>query len=432
MATYVALKEGYTIHPVETGVEAYEYVVQSADNRLYKISTMGRTVLEELAAGKSLEEISGRLVRHYPGATAGELQTCIVDMYRPFLQFQEGDTGTTKQPAQRKQNALFVRMVVIPEKLVNLASKWLVGLYGRTAACLLIAAIIATHGIFYWQNAGSLRGTVSASTSITLLLCLLSVVAHELGHSSALLSAQARPGGIGVGMFLLMPVFFADVSQVWKLPRRSRIMVDLGGIYFQQITFVLFVIIGAVTHAASFRAACLAIDVMCLLAINPAFRFDGYWVLVDWLEVPKLHLVAQKFLKECVTGLFGKGRPGAILPDKLQRVKMAAFVAYALLGNGFLAAAVLINLRSVRGSMVRAWHAVPEIFHQLTFASQTKDWFTVVNTAVSLWFIFAFVVAITVMSSLYTYRGSRALAQWSRSRIISKSPSADNVIGDLQ
>jgi putative peptide zinc metalloprotease protein len=78
-------------------------------------------------------------------------------------------------------------------------------------------------------------------------------------------------------MFMLMPIFFANVSQIWILPKKSRITVDLGGIYFQHIAFTIFAVAAAITHLPSFPAACIAIDVMCLIAINPAFRFDGYW-----------------------------------------------------------------------------------------------------------------------------------------------------------
>ena len=46
MATYLALKAGCKIHPVETGPNLHEYVVETSDKRLYRLSTLSRDIIK--------------------------------------------------------------------------------------------------------------------------------------------------------------------------------------------------------------------------------------------------------------------------------------------------------------------------------------------------------------------------------------------------
>jgi len=434
MATYLTLRSGCKVYPVGMDANALEYIVRTPDNRLYKLSPGSHAIFSELEMGRSLEEVCDRLSPRYPGATSQELQECLVDMYRPLLRdmdAQEGEQDLTEQSVW-KRRPLLVQITLVSERWVRVVSGGLTWLYRPVAAMAMLAMVIAAHVLLYAGTAGSVRSVLGASTMVTLVLCVLSVIAHELGHAAAL-RRGGTPGGIGIGMFLLMPVFFADVSQVWGLPRRARIEVDLGGVYFQQIVFAIFAVLGSITHIQSFRAACLGIDVMCLIAVNPAFRFDGYWVLVDWLEIPRLHSIAQDFLKRLFLAvMLGRGAGQALLPVGLSGVRSLVFVLYAFLGNAFLLVVVLLNLRSVRASLRGAVIAVPRVFHELIFAWRTHDWIAVANSGVSLWFICAVAVALLGMSGLYIYRAARALQQWCSVRLFPRINRRINPLGDIQ
>jgi putative peptide zinc metalloprotease protein len=75
--------------------------------------------------------------------------------------------------------------------------------------------------------------------SLKFLLCLLVLygcsILHEFGHAAAGKRFGATPGDIGFGFYFIAPVFFSDLSDVWKLPPKERIIVNLGGIYFELI-----------------------------------------------------------------------------------------------------------------------------------------------------------------------------------------------------
>ena len=155
--------------------------------------------------------------------------------------------------------------------------------------------------------------------SLLLLLCALSVLAHELGHASALSRYGGTPSGIGFGLFILLPVFYADVSQAWRLRRWQRIVVDIGGIYFQQLFFAFAALLATLWNSPSLRAVCVAIDLMTVIALNPAFRFDGYWVVADWLGLTRLHRSAGLYLRSMVHSIFRRRSAQSECPPHLSR-----------------------------------------------------------------------------------------------------------------
>jgi hypothetical protein len=58
---------------------------------------------------------------------------------------------------------------------------------------------------------------------------------------------------MGVGIYLVWPAFYTDVTDAYRLPRRSRLRVDLGGLYFNAVVADLTLLAGlrgALTHCS--------------------------------------------------------------------------------------------------------------------------------------------------------------------------------------
>ena len=64
---------------------------------------------------------------------------------------------------------------------------------------------------------------------------VLATAFHELGHATACRYGGARPGALGAGIYVVWPVFDCDVTDAYRLDKRGRLRVDLGGIYFNFI-----------------------------------------------------------------------------------------------------------------------------------------------------------------------------------------------------
>jgi len=74
----------------------------------------------------------------------------------------------------------------------------------------------------------------------------------------------------------------------WRLKRWQRVIVDIGGVFFQLVVAAVYVIIYKFTDLLAFKLALLMIVGSCLFTLNPVFKFDGYWFLADALGVTNL------------------------------------------------------------------------------------------------------------------------------------------------
>ncbi len=135
------------------------------------------------------------------------------------------------------------------------------------------------------------------------LFGFISVTFHEFGHVTAADYYGAEHGGIGGGFYLFSPVYFADVTDIWKLHPKKRIIVNLAGIYFELIVCSIFIIIGTLFNVGSLSIIGLFIVINTLFNLNPFLRSDGYWILTDLLEIPNLYKKSSESLKKMLSSL---------------------------------------------------------------------------------------------------------------------------------
>ena len=106
----------------------------------------------------------------------------------------------------------------------------------------MLAALIASDTwLFGRGRLGSASRYVLLHPLLVLLVLGLSVASmlfHECGHAAACRYGGARPGVIGMGIYVIWPAFFTNVTNAYRLGRAGRIRTDLGGVYFNAI-FVL-------------------------------------------------------------------------------------------------------------------------------------------------------------------------------------------------
>ncbi len=112
---------------------------------------------------------------------------------------------------------------------------------------------------------------------------------HELGHAAAARYFRARHGPLGVGLMGLMLVAYVEVTGIWRLPRRQRLVVDLGGVYFQSMAVILLAAFAWATGDHTALWIVLFLDFAMLLNVNPLFKLDGYWAVSDATGIPNLH-----------------------------------------------------------------------------------------------------------------------------------------------
>ena len=144
------------------------------------------------------------------------------------------------------------------------------------------------------------------------LLFVASLLAHELGHAAACQRFGAPPDDVGFTVYWIFPAFYSDVTAAWSLDRRQRVVVDLGGVFFQLAVgagyWLAYLLTGWLPLAAAFGLILWG----CLLALNPFFKLDGYWLLSDALGVPRLSDQPRRIWRHAVARL--RGRSDSTLP----------------------------------------------------------------------------------------------------------------------
>jgi putative peptide zinc metalloprotease protein len=123
------------------------------------------------------------------------------------------------------------------------------------------------------------------------------LVVHELGHAAAAFRAGARKVSIGVGWYVVVPVAWADLSEIWRYSARVRVLVDIAGVFTQSLAVTSLMAGYLVSGHALLLACAAAATVSMLWNLNPLLRLDGYWVLSDLLGTTNLRADASASLK---------------------------------------------------------------------------------------------------------------------------------------
>lgn len=133
---------------------------------------------------------------------------------------------------------------------------------------------------------------------------LVSLFLHELGHAIAMKWAHARILRAGVALYLGLPVFYVDTTTVWAKSRYKRIATSAAGIV------VNLLIAGVAAIVANF----VAVDVwqkilweiwianifMAGFSLIPFVKLDGYYILMDLVDIPNLSGKAMLELRNFV------------------------------------------------------------------------------------------------------------------------------------
>lgn len=131
-------------------------------------------------------------------------------------------------------------------------------------------------------------------------LSMLDIALHELAHAYAVKAAGREVHYIGVGWSFSGPVAFTDTSDMWLSPRRARIAVNLAGVYvdalFAALCGLLIFLIPAPFVQALLWVMAIFTYVSAFRQLSPLQEYDGYYVLMDWVEKNRLRQHAVLWL----------------------------------------------------------------------------------------------------------------------------------------
>lgn len=157
---------------------------------------------------------------------------------------------------------------------------------------------------------------------------------HELGHALMAKRCGCRVPAMGVAFLVMVPMAYTDVTESWKLDsHRKRLMIAGAGIATELVAAAWMLLAWVLLPDGPLRGAAFFLSttsIVATLAINasPLMRFDGYFLLCDFLGQPNLHgrsfAYTRWWLRE---KLFSLGDPP---PEPLSHGWHQFFIAFAL------------------------------------------------------------------------------------------------------
>jgi putative peptide zinc metalloprotease protein len=201
--------------------------------------------------------------------------------------------------------ALRARGTLLPEFAANAAGVLLRPLFRLPLVVAVIASVLAVD---YWLFAvhglgGGIQQILRNPLDLLIVLALsvISAAFHECGHATGCRFGGARPGTIGVGIYLIWPSFFTNVTDSYRLSRAGRLRTDLGGLYFNLIFMLALAGIYAATSAQLLLVVIAITHLEMLEQLLPFVRFDGYFILSDLAGVPDLFARVVPILRSVIS-----------------------------------------------------------------------------------------------------------------------------------
>lgn len=116
---------------------------------------------------------------------------------------------------------------------------------------------------------------------------------HELGHAYMCKKYGVPVPALGLAFLVFWPVLYTDTTLSWSLKSNQRLRIALAGIQVETYVTIIAALIWCNVHNTVIQSVCYtAISInwlaSVLINVSPFMRFDGYYVLADYLKMPNL------------------------------------------------------------------------------------------------------------------------------------------------
>ncbi|MCL7406457.1 hypothetical protein MWN63_10735 [Paradonghicola geojensis] len=174
---------------------------------------------------------------------------------------------------------------------------------------------------------------------------------HELAHAYTAKRFGVRVPIMGVAFLFMFPVPYTDTTESWKLySHRERLAISAAGVASELMLAAWATLIWKIAPPGPMQEALFLIATTTwisslLINLSPFMRFDGYFVLMDYLQIPNLHKragdLARWKLREVLFGL-SEPIPERFIPRILRFLIGFAYVTWIYRLVVFLGIAVLL------------------------------------------------------------------------------------------
>ena len=282
-------------------------------------------------------------------ATTQDIDDLLRFLYRNHLMREPPQGGYRAYAAQAEavrpqwlmwlvHHYLFFQIPLVqPDRFLRATLPFVDWLFSKSVAW--IVALIGLAGVYLvsrqWDAFTATMVHFFTPRGLALYVLSLAIVKifHELGHAYTATRYGCRVPTMGIAMMVMVPMLYSDTSDAWKLTsRRQRAAIGAAGMIVEcglaaLAIFAWNFLDDGVARSLVFIVATTSLMVGAAINLSPFMRFDGYFVLSDWLGIPNLHERAFAFGRwQLRRLLLGLDRP---MPEPVAAAKRRFLVCFA-------------------------------------------------------------------------------------------------------
>src|SRR6478752_1150748 len=371
-------------------------LVRRADGQTVQLTPLLYLVLEAIDDRRTYAEVADEVSKAYGRRLAPhDVRQLTESRLRP-LGLVRGADGS--EPQMEKANpllALRFRWVVSDPAVTRRVTAPFAALFSPVVVVVVLLAFTLISG-WVLLTKGLASATHQAFDQPLLLLVVFAITIfsagfHEFGHASACRYGGVTPGAMGMGLYLVWPAFYTDVSDSYRLGRVGRLRVDLGGLYFNAIVVLAMFGVWAWTGWDAILLILAAQLLQMVRQLAPMVRFDGYHILADLTGVPDLYSRIGPTLRSLLPGHWDDPRARELRPWA-----RAVVTAWVLVIVPLMLVTLLLMVLALPRVLGTAWASLGKQSHALTI-----DWAGGDVAGVAVRMLALLAVALPVFGSLY-------------------------------
>jgi len=237
--------------------------------------------------------------------------------------------------------------------------------------------LVLTAAVFAAMNIGALTTNITDRVlnpgNLAVLWLVYPVVKafHELGHGYAVKKFGGEVHEIGIMFLVLIPVPYVDASAASALRDKHKRML-VGGIGIMIELLLASVALFVWLNAESGAVTAVAFNVMLIGGVstllfngNPLLRFDGYYVLADWIEIPNLSGRSTNYLNYLIQRyIYGMREADEVTSLWSERVWFVFYGIAAFIYRMFIMFAIIAYIAGrffIIGVLLAIWAATTQL-----------------------------------------------------------------------
>ena len=333
----------------------YQVIKDPVGLKYHRLQQEQYTILQLLDGERSLEQVRDMLKVTYPTlqVSLSDIQQLITDLYKKALLtsdrpgqgaavVRERRKEKTQKLKQTLMSLLYLRLPGWdPERTLRWMYPLLTWMFWKPVVYIIVLFVISAwlmlgaqfdefqsrlpefQSFFGWPNLIYLWVTLG-----------LAKIIHEFGHGLSCHHFGGECHEMGVMLLVFSPCLYCDVTDSWMMKNKwHRIIIGAAGMYIEVILSAIAIYVWWFTkpgmlHYLALNTFFVTTITTVIFNANPLMRFDGYYMMSDFLEIPNLRAKSDKMLREAFSWycLGIESRPDPFMPE----TGKVWFVTYAI------------------------------------------------------------------------------------------------------